>query len=317
MYFDFPKKGKNHNLFITEQSRIMMQYTLRHLRERFEQNPVGFIGWRKLRKIHGRTFQKTFVEPSHEQAVESFPPRERESESFFRLYGLGEAAYRKVHTCGALVMYAGKYDLWKNHIAEANTPLLTFLVSKASRRHRDIDDLYSAGGEAMSRAIDRFNAWAGYRFSTYASNAILRAFSSLIRDESKYRARFPVYLDPKLEKPSSREEIDDVSFLAEKVRQIMDENSAELTEFELRIIDARITSDGRRPTLEQLGDEAGVSKETIRHMEGEALMRIRLELTKMAGDYPLSPSAGVFLRHGKDYYKNKNNGQKKPANQVV
>ena len=85
----------------------------------------------------------------------------------------------------------------------------------------------------------------------------------------------------------------------------------------MSIIDARITSDGRRPTLEQLGDEAGVSKETIRHMEGEALMRIRLELTKMAGDYPLSPSAGVFLRHGKDYYKNKNNGQKKPANQVV
>ncbi|MEZ6241833.1 MAG: sigma factor [Phycisphaerales bacterium] len=63
----------------------------------------------------------------------------------------------------------------------------------------DFADLVSEGNMALLRAVDKFDAGRGFKFSTYACRAILKAFSRQGMKLSKYRQRFPTDFDPKLE----------------------------------------------------------------------------------------------------------------------
>ncbi len=91
----------------------------------------------------------------------------------------------------------------------------------------DFADLVSEGNMALLRAVDKFDAGRGYKFSTYACRAILKAFSRQGMKLSKYRQRFPTDFDPKLEK-SNFLETKRSTFekdAAEEVKRIVLENS--------------------------------------------------------------------------------------------
>ena len=69
----------------------------------------------------------------------------------------------------------------------------------------DFADLISEGNMALLRAVDKFDAARGFKFSTYACRAILKAFSRQGVKLSKYRAMFPTDFDPALEKSNHAE----------------------------------------------------------------------------------------------------------------
>jgi len=172
----------------------------------------------------------------------------------------------------------------REQIAETNLALVLAMAKRTRMSEVDFADLVSEGNMALLRAVDKFDAGRGYKFSTYACRAILKAFSRQGMKLSKYRQRFPTDFDPKLEK-SNYLETKRATFekdAAEEVRQIVMDNRADLTEVERTVIEHRFgleTGATEKPmTLEQVGQIIGVTKERVRQIQNKAMEKIRHEL---------------------------------------
>jgi RNA polymerase primary sigma factor len=175
-------------------------------------------------------------------------------------------------------------DRIREQIAETNLALVLAMAKRTRMSEVDFADLVSEGNMALLRAVDKFDAGRGYKFSTYACRAILKAFSRQGMKLSKYRQRFPTDFDPKLER-SNFLEIKRDSFekdAAEEVKRIVLENRADLSDVERTVIEHRFgleTGDLEKPmTLEQVGQIIGVTKERVRQIQNKAMEKIRLQL---------------------------------------
>jgi len=175
-------------------------------------------------------------------------------------------------------------DRIREQIAETNLALVLAMAKRTRMSEVDFADLVSEGNMALLRAVDKFDAGRGYKFSTYACRAILKAFSRQGMKLSKYRQRFPTDFDPKLEK-SNFLEIKRTSFekdAAEEVKRIVLENRADLSDVERTVIEHRFgleSGELEKPmTLEQVGQIIGVTKERVRQIQNKAMEKIRLQL---------------------------------------
>jgi len=185
----------------------------------------------------------------------------------------------------------------REQIAETNLALVLAMAKRTRMSEVDFADLVSEGNMALLRAVDKFDAGRGYKFSTYACRAILKAFSRQGMKLSKYRQRFPTDFDPKLEK-SNFLETKRANFekdTAAEVREIVNDNRAELTDVERTVIEHRfgLESGEEKPmTLEQVGQIIGVTKERVRQIQNKAMEKIRKELeSKFLGQNQEDPEA--------------------------
>lgn len=175
-------------------------------------------------------------------------------------------------------------DRVREQIAETNLALVLAMAKRTRMSEVDFADLVSEGNMALLRAVDKFDAGRGYKFSTYACRAILKAFSRQGMKLSKYRQRFPTDFDPKLER-SNFLETKRSSFekdAADEVRRIVLDNKADLTDVERTVIEHRFgleSGELEKPmTLEQVGQIIGVTKERVRQIQNKAMEKIKLQL---------------------------------------
>ena len=172
----------------------------------------------------------------------------------------------------------------REQIAETNLALVLAMAKRTRMSEVDFADLVSEGNMALLRAVDKFDAGRGFKFSTYACRAILKAFSRQGMKLSKYRQRFPTDFDPKLEKSDFLEtkRADFEKDAADEVREIVVNNRAELTDVERTVIEHRFGLESgvqEKPmTLEQVGQIIGVTKERVRQIQNKAMEKIRVEL---------------------------------------
>lgn len=172
----------------------------------------------------------------------------------------------------------------REQIANTNLALVLAMAKRTRMSEVDFADLVSEGNMALLRAVDKFDCGRGFKFSTYACRAILKAFSRQGMKLSKHRQRFPTDFDPKLEK-SNHLEIKRGEFetdAAAELRRIVVENRANLSDIERTVIEQRFGIEHGAPekpmTLEQVGQIIGVTKERVRQIQNKALEKIRLEL---------------------------------------
>jgi RNA polymerase sigma factor (sigma-70 family) len=175
-------------------------------------------------------------------------------------------------------------DRIREQIANTNLALVLAMAKRTRMSEVDFADLVSEGNMALLRAVDKFDAGRGYKFSTYACRAILKAFSRQGMKLSKYRQRFPTDFDPKLERSNFLETKRNTfeKDAAEEVKRIVLENRAQLTDVERTVIEHRFgleTGEQDKPmTLEQVGQIIGVTKERVRQIQNKAMEKIKLEL---------------------------------------
>ena len=120
------------------------------------------------------------------------------------------------------------------------------LVVSVARRYplppgMELLDLIQEGNLGLEHAVDKFDWRKGFKFSTYACRAILKAFSRQGMKQTKYRQRFPTEFDPLLEKSNEsaeRRREDELERAAEAVHVIV-ENTADLTDIEQEVIHHR------------------------------------------------------------------------------
>jgi RNA polymerase primary sigma factor len=194
-----------------------------------------------------------------------------------------------------------KADRIREQIAETNLALVLAMAKRTRMSEVDFADLVSEGNMALLRAVDKFDAGRGYKFSTYACRAILKAFSRQGMKLSKYRQRFPTDFDPKLER-SNYIETKRTSFekdAAEEVKRIVLDNRADLSDVERTVIEHRFgleSGENEKPmTLEQVGQIIGVTKERVRQIQNKAMEKIRLqlEISFMGAKPPESAEGGA------------------------
>lgn len=163
----------------------------------------------------------------------------------------------------------------REHLVQKNLGLVYSMISRFMSSHVDEDDLLSDAMFGLTRAVDRFDPWRGFRFSTYACNVIARALMRRGRQESNYRRLFPVQHDVTLERPEHSPDPHTELYL-ERLHRAIDQNLGELTDLESRILTQRFPTDqGVRLTFKEIGDAIGLSKERVRQIQNIALGKLR------------------------------------------
>jgi RNA polymerase primary sigma factor len=173
---------------------------------------------------------------------------------------------------------------YRVQIAETNLALVLAMAKRTRMSEVDFADLVSEGNMALLRSVDKFDCGRGFKFSTYACRAILKAFSRQGMKLSKYRQRFPADFDPAMEKSDHLETLRALHEreTAEEVKHIVTSNQADLSDVEKTVIHHRFGLEGKEEapplTLEQVGQIIGVTKERVRQIQNKALEKIRLVL---------------------------------------
>lgn len=184
-------------------------------------------------------------------------------------------------TAREILQWHAVADGFREQIAETNLALVLAMAKRVRIMDGEFADLVSEGNMALMRSVDKFDCGRGFKFSTYACRAILKAFSRHGMKSTRHRQRFPTDFDPAYEKSDFLEKrrAEAQSDSAAEVRHIMETNEADLSSVERTVITHRFglgTPSASVPlTLEQVGQIIGVTKERVRQIQNKALAKLR------------------------------------------
>ena len=177
----------------------------------------------------------------------------------------------------------------KNFLIRSNLRLVVSIAKKHMNAQANFFEMVSDGNMSLIKAIEKFDYSKGFKFSTYATWAIMKNFARSIPAELTRADRFrtaseEVFLfSPETKSNPMRQEMDNHQ-QHEAIMTIL----KQLDEREQRIILKRYgLNKGDEPlTLEQVGQELGVTKERIRQLESRALKKLRKFAAEKQLDIP-------------------------------
>lgn len=166
----------------------------------------------------------------------------------------------------------------KNDIVQANLRLVVSIARKRRAADQDLFELISDGNVSLMRAVDKFNYARGFKFSTYATWAIVNNFARLSADERRNRRRCTEWndmLDAVDDRHVEEPNADHLRF----VRGTVDHLLAHLSTRERTILRGRygLNGHGGPQTLAEIGRDLGLSKERVRQLQAKALLALRTE----------------------------------------
>jgi RNA polymerase primary sigma factor len=177
----------------------------------------------------------------------------------------------------------------KDQIVRANLRLVVSIARRQAGPGRTFFELVSEGNLSLMLAVEKFDASRGFKFSTYASCAIMRNLARATGQEGIRRHRFVTGHQELFEAaadPGNDEHGRERGRHGrqEAVRQML----GRLSDRERGVIVGRFGLEGaREKTLRQLGEEMGISKERVRQIESRARKKPR----EFALEQGLDPTA--------------------------
>lgn len=179
-----------------------------------------------------------------------------------------------------------RFEDIRQRITRANLRLVVSVAKKHRGWSRQFFEVVSDGNVSLMRAVEKFDYARGYRFSTYASWAIMKNYARWAPEQRLREARCVTGQDELLAAvPDARGPAQADPDLR-KVRSMLKEGLAELTEREREVVAARFGLFGETSThtLQQIGDRYGVTKERIRQIERRAMAKLRQVLSPSLAD---------------------------------
>jgi RNA polymerase sigma factor (sigma-70 family) len=191
-----------------------------------------------------------------------------------------EPNFARVRELDSMESHLRKAIDTKNEIIRANLRLVVSVARKHLRPGMNFMELISDGNITLMRAVEGFDIHKGYRFSTYATLALMKGFARsvpLMRG-SKLGATRTASSDEMLADlpdlhPDRRGE---TMITRDHVRQLL----SRLNDRERAVLSAHygISTDGSAiepATYEQVGHRLGLSKQRVRQIEQTALNKLR------------------------------------------
>lgn len=166
----------------------------------------------------------------------------------------------------------------KRRIIRSNLRLVVSIAKRHIGPGTNLFELISDGNISLMRAVEKFDFGRGFKFSTYASWAIMKNFARSIPAENTRRDRFQTgqelafelradarTVESEIEQSHSR-----IASAVERILHKLDEREREI------IIDRYGLADrAEAQTLEQVGQKFGVTKERIRQIEARAMRKLK------------------------------------------
>ncbi len=177
----------------------------------------------------------------------------------------------------------------KSLLIRSNLRLVVSIAKRYLKANAGFFELVSDGNISLIRAVEKFDYARGYKFSTYASWAILKNFARSVPAEHQRLDRFRTGHDEVFAQSS---ESKGSFFIDEHMnttqRAVIRELMEELDGREQKVIACRFgLSEGEEPeTLEQVGSRLGVTKERVRQIEVRTLEKLRRIAERRAFEIP-------------------------------
>jgi len=174
----------------------------------------------------------------------------------------------------------------RRDIVEANLRLVVSIARRHVGWSTGFFETVSDGNMSLMRAVEKFDYSRGFKFSTYASWAIIKNYARTIPGARFRQTRFVTGQDELLEAAADHRAPDPPALERGRLAEVLRASMSELTQRERAIVTSHygLFDAGDTTTLEQLGQRFGVTKERIRQIERRAISKIKAALSPDAVD---------------------------------
>jgi RNA polymerase sigma factor (sigma-70 family) len=166
----------------------------------------------------------------------------------------------------------------KEQLIAANMRLVVNIAKRHSGQTDNFFELLSDGNMSLIRAVEKFDFGRGFKFSTYASWAIMKNFARSIPDEKHRRERFVTGHEEVFEvAPDTRSDEHEIVASHERATHSVNRLLAYLEPREREIIRMRAGLDdhAKGMTLEEIGTKFGITKERVRQLNARAMKKLK------------------------------------------
>ena len=184
----------------------------------------------------------------------------------------------KTHLLEQIETLQNQANKVKDLLIKSNMRLVVNIARRHANQAENFFELLSDGNMSLIRAVEKFDASRGFKFSTYASWAIMKNFARSIPDEKHRRERFVTGHEEVFEiAPDVRS--DEHEAVANKERATASINrlleKLEPREREIIRMRAGLDSHAKGMTLEEIGQQFGITKERVRQLNARAMKKLR------------------------------------------
>ncbi len=184
----------------------------------------------------------------------------------------------RTQTLDEIERLVAEADAVKKLLINANMRLVVNIAKKHIHQAESLFELISDGNLSLMRAVEKFDFGRGFKFSTYASWAIIKNFARSIPDEKTRRERFLTGHEEIFEvKPDTRADEHEALATQERATHSVNRLLEFLEPREREIIRMRAGLDdhAKGMTLEEIGQQFGITKERVRQLNARAMKKLR------------------------------------------
>ena len=165
----------------------------------------------------------------------------------------------------------------KELLINANMRLVVSIAKRHAAQSDNFFELLSDGNMSLIRAVEKFDYSRGFKFSTYASWAIMKNFARSIPEEKNRRERYVTGNEALFDiSPDTRTDEQEYLASAEQASNKVNRLLEYLDPRERQIIRLRAGLDSSEGmTLEKIGEQLGITKERVRQLNVRAMRKLR------------------------------------------
>ncbi len=168
----------------------------------------------------------------------------------------------------------------KNTIVEANLGLVVTIANRHRHADRNLIDLVSEGNMALLTAVEKFDYTKGFRFRTYASWVISKDFAKKIPAEHSRPDKAGQVSMEAIEKQLQStvgHELGAIerarANLVQVIKDNLDQRGQYIIFHHFGLLSTGIRKETK--TLQQIGQDLGLTKERVRQLELQALQQLK------------------------------------------